>query len=195
MFLLCFFTALNMYISASARAKSEAFIRELFMEQSMDPTEEMMRLTVKLEDGSIYVGAHKNGLPNGYGTVLRGETRESGQFINGEPDGLFLVVDLNDPLAYRVKVYDEKGVRELGPFAVPAPDADEKKVDHQTPLLREADVESEQIGILLPGETVYLTNRYEKIESDDGQVKLCQVHTAYGYVGWCNAEAFDNLYE
>lgn len=37
--------------------------------------------------GGIYTGVLKNGLPNGRGTILRGDHRYTGEFINGAPAG------------------------------------------------------------------------------------------------------------
>lgn len=37
--------------------------------------------------GGIYTGVLKNGLPNGRGTLLRGDHRYTGEFINGAPAG------------------------------------------------------------------------------------------------------------
>lgn len=189
---------LNLFMGAYFQAGIREDMQKamLMLHENLETTAgTQAKLTVDLEDGSIYVGALKNGIPNGYGTVIRGDVRESGQFVDGEPTGLFTIVDLKDAYAYRLRVYDENGVMEFGPFTAPNKNMDEKKVDRQTPLLREKDTASEQIGMLFPGETVYLTNQYEIIELDDGQVMLCQVCTTYGYIGWCNAEAFDNLNE
>lgn len=185
---------------------TDAYSRAAIMNDMEEMVQELYRATdtgaytkakmiVDLEDGSIYVGAVENGVPNGYGMVIRGDVRECGQFVDGEPTGLFTIVDATDAYSCNLRVYNGNEIIELGSFTAPDGDMDKKTVSRETPLLCEPNPASEQIGMLLPEETVYLTNKYEIIELDDGQVMLCQVCTEYGYMGWCNAEAFDNLHE
>ena len=150
---------------------------------------------VELEDGSVYYGPVRNGVPHGYGMVQQEEQYAYGEMIHGKKNGIFWIRNTEDPDILSVVLYIS-GEQSGEPVLV-------GQVTGRTDMLTgcvttsevtvyaDCDPDAQILNVLDEGTLVYLTGKYESTSrSTWGRTELwLELCTTDGVVCWCKASA------
>ena len=202
------FSAINMRSVSEIRAmgkelKAQLLEIQITMKNISDHQEtagvpqEQETYCIELEDGSVYYGPVRNGIPHGYGMVQMEDCIAYGEMINGKKIGTFWIRSNEDPDVLSVVTYDsnEKAGEEVfvGSINGRANVLTGCLINAKTNAYKECDQKSEVLEVFAEDTLIYLTGQYN-IVSKPGRDKAelwLEVCTVDGMLFWCRASELE----
>lgn len=165
----------------------------LRMEPVSVPQEEQETFRVELEDGSVYYGPVKNGVPHGYGMVQMEDRIMYGRMLRGKKDGTFWLRGVEDPdMLSVVNFASDVQVGEMmmiGPVSGRANVMTSCLISADAKGYDECDQKSDVVAEFSRNTLVYLTGQYDIVNKigRGGMELWVEVCTADGVLCWCKA--------
>lgn len=151
-----------------------------------DPDDEE-QIGVRLEDGSVFLGTVVDGRPDGYGTLIRGDSTFVGTFDEGVENGEFVVSEKTEEgVSICVVVYKDGEIEEVLYGEVQEAPAEYWLVTNLKYLRVAPGYRSDTFAVdLHMNERVFPTgNRKDEVDG----INWIEIETRSGSVGWCEED-------